>query len=129
MPDFVRQHKGRCLPTFPSCELLGWVWSAGVGAHPIILGPLSPFQLPALLCPLLPPSLEVGLWILLGWQFPVVGVEVEVGSQGEPEPCSCFVFEVCKDETSPASAARDRPAVPITQEFHMWLLSGAHAGT
>lgn len=59
----------------------------------------------------------------------MVGLELEVRLEGEPERCSCPVLEVCKDETSPASAARDRPAVPITQEFHMWLLSGAHAGT
>lgn len=57
------------------------------------------------------------------------GVEAEVGFQESLSCVLCLVLEVCKDETSPASAARDRPAVPITQEFHMWLLSGAHAGT
>lgn len=59
----------------------------------------------------------------------MAGLELEVGLQGEPEGRSGPVLEVCEDETRPASAVRDRHAVPITQEFHMWLLSGAHAGT
>lgn len=59
----------------------------------------------------------------------MAGLKLEVGFQGKPEGRSRLVLSMCKEETTPPPAVRDRPAVPIIQAFHMWLVSGAHAGT
>lgn len=81
----------------------------------------SPAPLPC------PPSVAMGLHhVLLGWAFPKV-LELEVGFPGRPEGHPALL--VCRDETTRPSVVRDRPDVPVTQAFHMWLVSGEHAGT
>lgn len=57
--------------------------AAGAAGSPVPVSTLSS----------LPPSLAMGLHqILLGWEFPMASLKLEVGFQGKSEGCSCLVL-------------------------------------